>query len=316
MPASPSALAAAPRRNPTIEYAPVVANTRLCRDHYRLTLRVGAWTGAEPGQFVQLSRAPQRRSATGPLEHLAGMPLLPRAFSVGGLRAAEGGWDVDVIYRVVGIATAWMEALAPGEPVTVLGPLGREFPIDPGCRRALLVIGGVGLPPLLFLAERLQRAGVACTALLGAQRAEFIPLDLIAGVPPATDAARAVVCAREFAEVAAPMVISTDDGSLGYRGTVVDALAALAAAQPFDPADTVVYTCGPERMMRATADWCEHAGIPCWVCMERPMACGLGTCQSCIVPVRDDEAARGRRYALCCSEGPVFAAESVLWDER
>lgn len=316
MGATPSASATSSRPQPTIERAEVIANTMLCREHYRLTLRVRGWSDAAPGQFVQISRASAMRGDGAIVEPVAGMPLLPRAFSVGGLRVAGDGHEIDVIYRVVGVATGWMQSLAPGEHATVLGPLGTPFPIDPAKSTALLVIGGVGLPPLLYLAQALQHASVRTVALLGAQRSDLVPLSMIAEASPASDAACAVRCAHEFAALDVPMVISTDDGSLGYKGTVVAALQALTRAQPVTADETVVYTCGPERMMRATAAWCHDAGITCWVCMERPMACGLGTCQSCIVTVRTDAYPSGRRYALCCSEGPVFAAEDVLWDER
>jgi len=294
---------------PIVEHADVVAHVDLCRAHARLTLRVRGFTKASAGQFVQLSPAPIGADCA------VGMPFLPRAFSIGGLRAAVDGCEIDIIYRVVGVATRWMHTLRPGQRAQVLGPLGVGFSQWPDRRNALLVAGGVGLPPLLYLAQALRSADKRTVVLLGAAAADLVPLDL-RGAPPAVDASRATACAREFAELGVDTIISTDDGSCGYRGTVVDALRAFSTANRVDPADTVVYTCGPERMMRAVADWCAGAEIPCQVCMERPMACGMGTCQSCIITVHGDSPNEPSRYALCCTEGPVFNAERIAWDER
>ncbi|MCB9850947.1 MAG: dihydroorotate dehydrogenase electron transfer subunit [Phycisphaerales bacterium] len=318
MSASPAHNLSDPETNPArIAVARVAHNTELCREHARLTLAVDAFAPARPGQFVQISPAydPTNRADGWGASHGPVTPLLPRAFSIGGLRRAGTASEIDVIYRVVGVGTRWMRALSPGDRVNVLGPLGREFPIDASRSKALLVIGGVGLPPLLWLAEALQQAGKRTIAFLGAQTADLVPLTIDAANAPATDASRAVRCAAEFACYGADAVISTDDGSLGFHGNVVAALDAYSRAQTPDANDTVVYTCGPERMMRAAADWCQNAGIACIVCMERPMACGMGTCQSCIVTVHRDAPESGTRYALCCTEGPVFAAEHIVWDD-
>ena len=102
--------------------------------------------------------------------------------------------------------------------------------------------------------------------------------------------------------------------ALGFAGHVGEAFAEYHRANPVAPDDIVVYTCGPELMMRFVADFCERSGITCYVCMERSMACGMGTCQSCVVPVRDESDADGWRYELCCTDGPVFEAHHIVWD--
>lgn len=300
---------------PAIEFSQVVSNVSVCREHYRLTLRVAGCAHAAPGQFVQISPAPVTNGASLAAPDVAHMPLLPRAFSIGGLRERSAGRELDILYRVVGVATRWMRSLRTGDSVRLLGPLGHGFCIPPQCRTALLVIGGIGLPPLLFLAHALHRAAVRTIAFLGAQSADLIPLELLPGAAPVADATRAVPCARPFSDLGIPIVLGTDDGTLGYPGTVVAALAAYAQANPMAPAETVVYTCGPQRMMQATAAWAARTGTLCYVCMERPMACGLGTCQSCIVTVRAPRTTQGSRYALCCSEGPVFDAAQIVWDD-
>ena len=119
--------------------------------------------------------------------------------------------------------------------------------------------------------------------------------------------------AREFERSGVPVVISTDDGSLGFHGHIGQALTAYAKANPARPNEVVIYTCGPERMMHFVGEWGLSCGIECHVCMERAMACGTGTCQSCVVPVRSDDK-QGWRYRLCCTDGPVFEAKQILWD--
>jgi dihydroorotate dehydrogenase electron transfer subunit len=317
-----------PAAAPRLDTATVIRNTPVCREHLRLTLALSTFPTALAGQFVQLSvpsevdpvgeaRAWSSESDVVSLpfaSQAARLPLLPRAFSIGGLRRTSGGVEIDVLYRVVGVATNWMASLRPGDRLNVMGPLGRPFPISSTKPRAALVIGGVGLPPLLWLAEALRTAGKQTVAILGARTREHIPLDLAGRPEPAPDARTAVHCAAEFAALDVPMVISTDNGTLGFPGTVVAALGAFLDANATPAGELVVYTCGPERMMQATAAYCLARAIECQVCMERPMACGVGTCQSCIVTVKSDRYASGRRYALCCSEGPVFQAEQLIWE--
>jgi dihydroorotate dehydrogenase electron transfer subunit len=110
------------------------------------------------------------------------------------------------------------------------------------------------------------------------------------------------------------VVLSTDDGSLGFRGYVGSAMAAYHQANPVAADALVVYTCGPEPMMRFVAEYCVARQIECYVCVERNMACGTGMCQSCVVPVRDTCDRDGWSYRLCCTDGPIFEARDILWE--
>jgi dihydroorotate dehydrogenase electron transfer subunit len=281
---------------PRIDTAAVLSNELVCAEHLRLRVLLREFPHALAGQFVQLS--PSAEGAA----YANAAPFLPRAFSIGGLRRRADGVELDVIYRVVGLATGWMQALRGGDRINVMGPLGRPFRISQEKSDAVLVIGGVGLPPLLWLAEALQAAGKRTTAFVGARSRELVPLHFDDGMN-----------AREFAALNARTVVATDDGSLGFSGTVVGALEDFWAKHPPVASDVVVYTCGPERMMRAAAEACAARGIECQVCMERPMACGVGTCQSCIVTVRCERNPAAHRFALCCSEGPVFSSDQIVW---
>jgi dihydroorotate dehydrogenase electron transfer subunit len=293
----------------------VVANRALCDEHLRLTLRLPGRTAAAPGQFVHLAPIALAAELDDPASAAppCPSPLLRRAFSIAGLRATDGGEEIDVIYRVVGTGTQWMASLTPGLVVSVLGPLGNSFPISKDKDHAWLVAGGVGLPPMLWLAESLSAAGKQVIAFCGAQRASLLALELDPNVPPDVDAKQAALSARAFARSGAAVVLATDDGSLGFAGHLGAALDAFSQANRPDPDDLVIYTCGPERMMHFVAGWAADRGIDCYVCMERAMACGTGTCQSCAVEVRAPADKDGWRYALCCTEGPVFPARNVLW---
>lgn len=310
-----------------IQDGEVVANRLVCREHFRLTISVSAFSSAQPRQFVHLcpfascaedyvvTDDPWNVAQSRWLEQLR-EPMLRRAFSVARLVRSGKGVELDVVYRVVGTATRWLESLTPGSTLSVLGPLGTHFPIQSSKKKAWLVAGGVGLPPMLWLADALNAAGKSATAFCGAQSADLLALSLDANHPPRADATQATPSAMEFANARTGVVISTDDGSLGFHGHVGAALAAFCEANPTQPDEVVVYTCGPERMMRFVAELCAKRGIDCFACVERNMACGTGMCQSCVVPVRDEAAATGRRYRLCCTEGPVFDARHIIWDSH
>lgn len=239
--------------------------------------------------------------------------MLRRAFSIARFRHDDSKVHIDVIYRVVGTATRWMASLGDGDEVSVLGPLGNQFPIDPRKSQAWLVAGGVGLPPMLWLAEALHGARKATIAFCGAQRHDLLALTMDQQCLPDPRAESARASALEFKERGAQVIVSTDDGSLGYKGHIGQALEAFSKACPPVASDLVVYTCGPERMMHFVAEFCKLRGITCYACLERNMACGLGTCQSCAVPAPDEKAADGWAYRLCCTDGPVFDAGAVIW---
>jgi dihydroorotate dehydrogenase electron transfer subunit len=307
-----------------IETARVEENAHLCRDHLRLTFRAPGLPSARPGQFVHLRpddgvRAESAGSAGESLNTLphavdqpAG-PLLRRAFSIAGLRRDGEDSLVDVIYRVVGAATRWMATLGEGDRLSVLGPAGNAFPIDAQKADAWLVAGGVGLPPMLWLAEALHQAGKRTVAMCGAQSADLLPLTMDQSIAPDKNAREALSAAREFGERGANVIISTDDGSCGFHGHVGAALEVYHQANPIDPDTLVVYACGPELMLECVGTYCLQRGIRCYICMERSMACGTGLCQSCVVPVRDKADPDGWSYRLCCTDGPVFDAAEIVW---
>ena len=249
--------------------------------YHALTLRApGVARPARPGHFVALA-------VGGPESGL----LLRRAFSIH--RAVPGGDrdTVEVVFAVHGAGTAWLAQRRPGDGVDVVGPLGTPFALPPQPTRCALVGGGYGSAPLFWLAERLRAGGCRTDVVLGA----------------ATESR--LFGATEAARLADSVTVTTDDGSAGVPGRVTDVLPAL-----LDQARSeVVYACGPMPMLAAVTRVATAAGIPAQTAVEESMACGIGVCMTCVLPV---VGADGRtRMVRSCVEGPVFAGERVRWDE-
>ncbi|HET6498747.1 MAG TPA: dihydroorotate dehydrogenase electron transfer subunit, partial [Coriobacteriia bacterium] len=224
---------------------------------------------ARPGQFVHVRVSEDSLS------------ILRRPFAIHRVR----GERIEVLYQVVGVGTRQLAEATPGTRMDLLGPLGNGWRIDPEVRHALLVAGGLGVAPLGMLAEVLAARGVAVTVALGAASEER------------------VVGRDVFEAVARRVEVATDDGSCGAAGPVTGVCERLLADEALD----VVYTCGPEAMQRIVAGQVAAAGIPCQVSLERLMACGIGTCLSCVA-----ETAEGLKRV--CVDGPVFDATAVRWE--
>ena len=325
--------------------ATVQGNERICREHYRLRLRIngqrGTFPPTQPGQFVQLGcRPPNGVMDTVALfgrelvyrpdepvrasqaELCAPMAMLRRPFSLAGRGDDDDGTWLEIVHRVVGVGTAWLAQLKAGDAVDLIGPLGNAFTLPTEKRIGLLVGGGVGLPPMFYLAEALHRAGWRAVGFVGALTGDLLAVTPVANVAPSA-AGEPALCVGEFARYGYPAVLTTDDGTCGLRGRITDGLERVLAAQsPDEAARSVVYACGPGPMMHAAAQLARHFGVDCQVCLEQAMACGMGTCQSCVVRIQPHgdrqphgTTADGRpwRYNLACTDGPVFAAERVVW---
>ncbi|KKO00740.1 hypothetical protein LCGC14_0125140 [marine sediment metagenome] len=307
--------------------AEVLANEVVCDDHGRLILDVAHFPPTAPGQFIQLmcrpptppeaGRAIEWRDGQTPqftqAELLDSQPLLRRPFSIAGRREHAGGAsELDIVYCVKGVGTRWLAGVNAGQSLSVLGPLGNSFVIRRDKPAAALVGGGVGIPPLLYLAEQLATAGKETVAFIGARSADRLPLRLLPNADVRTDGAPSH-CAAELAAYGVETAIATDDGSLGMAGVVGEAFGKWLDGSAVSAENVVVYSCGPEAMMEAVALMSLAAGAECQLSLERYMACGMGTCQSCVCKLRDDSA-QGWAYKLCCADGPVFDAAQIVWD--
>ena len=239
---------------------------------------------ARPGQFVHLL-AGQDRS----------FPLR-RPFSIHRVERPGSGavlGTVEVVFDVVGAGTLALSRLRPHDMVDVLGPLGRPFtpPETPtGC---LLVGGGYGTAPLLFLATELRVRRCRVDFAIGAANAGRL-LD-----------------AMEAKRLGHSLTVTTDDGSAGRRGLVTDPLPDLLARTGAGQ----VYACGPMPMLATVSRVAAAASVPCQVAVEEQMACGTGICFSCVLPVGAGDGAGETRMARSCLEGPVFDGAAVAWAE-
>ena len=303
----------------------VVSHDAICHEHVALTLCVPDFTESQPGQFVQVLCAPvkdasqtrARRSgecsSAGSSEQV-GEPaaFLRRPFSIADSWLDDGVRHVLLISRCVGPGTAWLERLHTGDAVDITGPLGNGFKIPSLGPPIVLMGGGVGIPPLLYLARVLHDYGHEdVTVIFGATRSDLLPMQLLTepdrgGAP--------LVCAALRGDAAYPTAITTDDGSRGLRGVVTDALRIWHSTRRL-PASSValVFACGPEPMLRAVTVETRKLNLQCQLCIERHMGCGLGTCLSCVVRVRDGNRAEGWRWGLTCTDGPVFDRDA-LWE--
>ena len=233
---------------------------------------------AQPGQFVEIA-------VGGP------HTLLRRPFSIARVsRQGASAGTIDVVFDAHGPGTDWMTSVEVHDVVDVIGPLGTPFPLPQRKVNTVLVGGGYGVAPLLFLAESLLRKGLRVDMINGAGTAERM-LGTI-----------------EAKRLSASVAFTTDDGSYGVAGQVTDVL-----DEVLDRSNAgVVYACGPNPMLRAVAERCRARGVPVQVAVEERMGCGLGVCFTCVVPIRGrDGQVRNRRS---CLEGPVFNGARIDWD--
>lgn len=235
---------------------------------------VGA--GFLPGQFAMLNLAG------------AGCLVFSRPFSI--LDWRDG--LVSFLYRVVGTGTRAMAALEPGDRMSVLGPLGRPFPSLDSGRSAVLIAGGVGLPPVAAWLGRYGKPGDV--GFFGARDGADAPWgELVGNWQVSVDADRDVPSGRQ-----------------AFVGRVTDLVASWGELDDGRP--RTILACGPVPMLKAACDLALRRNWECLVSLEEHMGCGYGACKGCVVPVSSPDG--GWRNATCCQDGPVFPAETILWE--
>jgi dihydroorotate dehydrogenase electron transfer subunit len=203
---------------------------------------------------------------------------------------ADGRGTIELIVAAAGPGSSWVTTRRPGDRLSVIGPLGQPYrpPADGGA--AILVGGGYGSAPFAWWAELLVRAGHEVYAAIGAG-----------------DSRRLVDVAALRARCTA-VDVSTDDGSAGRRGRVTDRLGELLAGTGARD----VYACGPMAMLRAVTDVAVRHHASAWCTVEESMACGVGVCMTCVMPVRGADGVT--RMTRSCTDGPTFAGGAVRWD--
>ena len=239
------------------------------KDIYDMTIQTKHIAGhAKAGQFVSLYSNDASK-------------LLPRPISLCGIDAEAG--TLRLVYRVTGEGTGTEEfsRLKAGDTIRVLGPLGNGFTVEPG-KKAFLIGGGIGIPPMLELMKQLD-----CdkTAVLGYRDSDMFLKD-------------------EF-EAVGDVVISTEDGSFGTKGNVIDAIKEQGVE------GSIIYACGPTPMLRGIKQYAETNGIECYISLEERMACGIGACLACVCKSKDVDSHSHVHNKRVCKDGPVFDAREV-----
>lgn len=234
-----------------------------------------------PGHFVTLAIGGEESSL-----------LLRRAFAIHQVqsRGVYGG-TLDVVISPHGKGTRWLAERRRHDVIDIVGPLGRPFVLPKERVSCVLVGGGYGSAPLFMLAEQLRERGCRVDVVVGAATEEKLFGTL------------------ELKRLASTLTITTDDGSLGERGRVTDVLPELM--ERVDAA--VVYACGPMPMLQRVAEVAEAKQAYSQCAVEEAMACGVGVCMTCVLPVIGEDGVT--RMLRSCVEGPVFRGDRVRWSD-
>lgn len=258
----------------------VIATRRVGAYQHLTIVAPGVAEAARPGQFVALA-------VGGPTS----ANLLRRCFSLHKVSPSGAyGGTLDVVIAAKGPGTQWLAGLRAHDKVDVVAPLGRPFPIPTEPVACVLVGGGYGSAPLFWLADVLRERGCHVEMVLGAA---------------SEDRLFGVVEARRSAD---GVTVTTDDGSAGRRGWVSDVLPEVITRT----SAAVVYGCGPMGMLRSITEVATAHGAVAQVAVEESMACGVGVCMTCVMPVRGKDGTT--RMVRSCVEGPVFRGDRVRWE--
>lgn len=243
----------------------IISQVQLGSDIYSMVLEAdGIAEDAKPGQFISVYCKDGSR-------------LLPRPISICEINK-ELNW-IRIVYRVLGAGTDEFKDYKAGDMVDIMGPLGNGFPLLE--KKALLIGGGIGIPPMMELAKQLS-----CdkSIVLGYRDELFLNDEL-----------------EEYGSV----YIASEDGKHGVKGNVLDAI------KEYKLEADVIYACGPTPMLRAIKEYALVHNIEAWLSMEERMACGIGACLACVCKTKDKDHHTNVNNKRICKEGPVFLAQEV-----
>jgi len=265
------------------ERARILGNEEVRADFFKIRLKALAIAReAKAGQFVMVRCSEDTD------------PLLRRPFSFH--KISKSGFEL--LYEVVGTGTKVLSKRKKGEMISVIGPLGNGFNLNPKTKphnSVLLIAGGMGVAPLLELAQRITNHESRITVLIGAKTKKQI------------------LCEEEFKKLGCQVLVTTEDGSKGCMGLVTDLLKKKMGTSPSgdmvpcgDSPHFFLYACGPRAMLQEIAKIAKTKKIHCQMSLEEKMACGTGACLGCAVKTKNG-------YKMVCKDGPVFNAEEIIW---
>lgn len=250
------------------ETAIVLSQGEIAEGIYDMWIETSLFADAGPGQFLCVY--PRDKST-----------LLPRPISICEINARKRA--LRIIYRVVGAGTGEFSGYKRGDAISILGPLGNGFPVEKGAgRKVFLMGGGIGIPPILELAKQMKADK---QIIVGYRDSQLFLKDELA--------------------CHGTVYVATEDGSVGTKGNVMDAM-----AQNGLEAD-MIFACGPMPMLRAVRAYAEERHIPAYISLEEHMACGVGACLGCVVRTKEIDSHSHVHNARICTDGPVFEAQEV-----
>jgi dihydroorotate dehydrogenase electron transfer subunit len=256
--------------------AKVISNDKLADGIFRLKLFCPEIASScRPGQFVHIQCGTGRDF------------ILRRPFSV---HRQDGGGAFEILFQVIGKGTKVLSRAQPREEISVVGPIGHGFEIEKSVRNVMVVSGGIGVAPLIFLIDELLSEKKRVCTLMGAASKDKL------------------LYAIDLKRLVRNLLVATDDGSQGQKGLVTDLMP--QAIEEFKPER--VYACGPQGMLFQVASICKEYGRSAQVGLERLMGCGIGACLSCVCKTVENEKTSLKRV---CVDGPVFDAESIVWQD-
>lgn len=251
--------------------AEILSNREISDEIYEMIVHVPEVVElAKPGQFVNVFIDDKQY-------------ILPRPISISEINKEEG--TLTFVYQMVGKGTQWLTQSVYGQEIKVLGPLGNGFDISQAEGNHVLVGGGIGVPPLYELAKNLKGN---VTIFIGARTKPIL--------------------IEKFKSLGVTVHVATDDGSVGFKGNVVQLMDSL------QPQIDDIYSCGPKVMLKFLSKWALEKGINPQVSMEERMACGIGACVGCVVKIQKANEKDWQNLKVC-KDGPVFLGSEVVWDD-
>jgi dihydroorotate dehydrogenase electron transfer subunit len=267
--------------------AEILLNRKVSDKYYEMELSCPELTDeAKPGQFLMLKVKPGYE------------PYLRRPFSFYGIGSLKDQRSFKILYKVVGSGTRLLAEMKHGERVDIIAPLGNGFSFSSDNHEAVMVAGGVGLPPLLYLAEYMRK-----------NRKEGSKTIFLYGGQSKSD----IIDIERIRDASSEVKVCTEDGSVGSKMLVTELLE-LHLQRKGDWSSIQIFSCGPKAMLRVVSSIAKKYDIPCQVSLESYMACGFGACLGCVVKVLQEKS-NDIVYERVCKEGPVFDSGRIVWDE-